>query len=591
MKTYNIFSETRKELKDFFEKKIKIASAVVGGKEIGGYEYSQWETIQNIEFVDNSKFLKGDLDSEGQQKYYINMASFRKEVASKNIDLDLKNFLFIPEEDQSEYGTIIVRKKFRKWAKDNLLSEKLNDSVDRFPKMGTVVCKRVGKEIEIVPLIKLRNEQGADSLKKAKYVIQEHTDMTLSDMEDMPDWDTSELEMKWDDKISVYERYAKVPLSTLKEYKGESSTEADEKKSVYCVAIIALDKVKGSKEAGSILFMEETECPFVEVHYAKQDGRWLGIGEIEKQFENQAARNMVFNMRKKALAWSVKNIFQTMDDTQVNNMVREVKDGDVLLTNTPGGFQRLDTGSRAGADFNGVDQSIEQNADQRSFTFEVSTGESLPSGTPFRLGAIIGQSANAYYGLKREKLGIFWKNVIYNFMLPTFYEESGKEFIEGVCDTDEGFETLRQAKREMIKTDIMINAIIKGVPIVPEAIDLIVDLELQKKSTDYYKMTKDEVKALKYRFDIDVTGESVDVPKKIETLTNLYTALIQTGDIDTAREVLKKILVLTGEKMPRQIPQMGQPALAGQQAGQIGGQLPQMQQDEGQVAPNLIGNE
>jgi hypothetical protein len=567
MQTFSIFTKTKEELKDFFDKKIKIGGAVIDGKEKGGYDFSQWETLQAIEYIDGSKFQKGDRDSEGQQKFYLNKASFRKEVASKNIDLDLKNFLFIPEEDQSEFTTILVRKGFRKWAKDNGLSDKLNSSVDAFPKYGHIVAKRIGKEIELVPILKLRNDQSAESLAKAKYAIIEHNDMCLNDMEEYKDWDTSELDMKWDDRITVYERYGYVPLSFYKDFKGETYTKEDEKKSVYVVAFLAMDKVK--RKDGSILFMEETECPFIEKKYEEVPGRWLGRGEIEKQFENQAIANMVFNLRKKSLAWSAKVITQTQDDVLINNLVKEVRDGDVLKVNTPGGIWRVDTTNHANADFNAVDTLVEQNADQRSFTFEVATGESMPSGTPFRLGAIVGQSVNAYYNKKREILGIFWKDIIIEFMIPQFMNDM-KEFVEGVSDTDEGFEVLRRAKADRIKADVYINAILEGNAVAPEAVNTIVDAVMAQKSTDYYSVTEDDIKKMKYRFDIDVTGESIDIPKKIETYTTLYQTALQEGDMATAQYAKKQIMILAGEKMPMTNTQP-MTAQAGQTAGSIGG--------------------
>jgi hypothetical protein len=324
---FNIFQQVKEELDDFFTQKVKIGSAVVDGITKGGFDYSQWETIENIEFVDNSKFINGEKDKEGQTKFYLNTASFRKEVASKNIDIDVKNFNFVPEEGQPEYGAIIARKKFKRWAKDNGLSDKINDTVDRFPKYGTIVAKRIGKELEIIPLSKLRNQQDAKCLEDASYVIEEHTDLNIHELIEYKDWDLSDLKLKWNDKTTVYERYGFVPASFYKSKGGKSDKDDDE--AVYCLTVVTLDKSKDGKTGGALLFMEETECPYVERHYARQDGRWLGIGEIEKQIDNQAARNMVFNLRKKGLAWASKNVFGSSDDTLVNNLSMQVRDGDV----------------------------------------------------------------------------------------------------------------------------------------------------------------------------------------------------------------------------------------------------------------------
>lgn len=561
MDTFNIFKQVQTELDDFFNRKIKIASAVVDGKEKGGFEYSQWDTLQAIEFVDNSKFLNGVKDKEGQTKFFLNTASFRKEVASKNIDIDVKNFNFIPEDGQSNYGAIIARKKFKKWAKDNGLSDKINETVDRFPKYGTIVAKRVGNEIEIIPIGTLRNQQDAKCLKDASYVIEEHEGMCKSEMEEYKGWDVSKLSLKWDDKVTVYERYGYVPAKFLKANGGTVDVKDDA--TVYCVVVLTLNKSKDGKTGGEVLFVEETECPYIERHYARQDGRWLGIGEIEKQIDNQAARNMVFNLRKKSLGWASKNVFGTADDTLVNNLSTQVKDGDVLKLTNPNSMWRIDTTNRANVDYNAIDQLVEENSNQRSFTFEVATGETMSSGTPFRLGALLSNSVNSYYDKKREILGLFWKDIVIEFMIPAWLKETPDEFVEGVLDTEEGFDELRQAKRDWMITQSFINAVIANKDIDMEGIKMAVDAGLAKINRDFFKMTKQEVKDMKYRIDLDITGESVDVPKKIETLTTLYQAQIQMQDIEGAKATIKKILALTGEKITATAPARSMGAMMG----------------------------
>lgn len=558
MVKFNIFQQVRDELDDFFTKKVKIGGAVIDGKPVGGFDYSQWETLQNIEFADNSKFVTGEIDSEGQQKFYLNIASFRKEVASKNIDIDVKNFNFVPEDGQQPYETALARKRFRRWAKDNGLSEDINETTERFPKYGHIVAKRVGKEFEIVPLIKLRNQQDAECLEKASYVIEEHSDLGKHELADYKGWDTSKLKMKWNDKVTVYERYGYVPKSFLSDSEGEQDEEGE---SVYAMVVVTLEKGKDGKIGGAVLFSEEAECPYIEQAYAKQDGRWLGIGEIEKQLDNQAARNMIFNLRKKTLAWSAKNIFQTADDTLVNNLVREVKDGDVLkISSTANGLTRVDTMNRANADFNSIDQLVEENSNQRSFTFEVATGESMASGTPFRLGALLGNSVNSYYDKKRESLGIFWKKIVMEFMIPAWIKETDEEFIETLVESDEDFEDLREAKKNYLIGRKITESLLSTGNANVEEISQDVDNELSKLRRDDFKMFKERLKSLKYRLDLDITGESIDIPKKIETLTNLYQAQLQMQDIEGAKATVKKILSLTGEKMPRSsapTPQIG----------------------------------
>ena len=131
---------------------------------------------------------------------------------------------------------------------------------------------------------------------------------------------------------------------------------------------------------GDGLVMEKiTMRPYREAHWKRQDGRWLGIGEVENQFENQVSRNMLTNLRRKNLMWSAKKIFQSPDDTVARNLIKDVKNGDVLNIMPNGNITQIDMSTRAQGEFTAAENVWEQNSDQKSFTFEIATGKSMPS--------------------------------------------------------------------------------------------------------------------------------------------------------------------------------------------------------------------
>lgn len=567
MINFNIFSQVATELDAYFNKKIKIGGGSKTSKR-KPYEFSQYDTIEVVDYYTNSKFELGDKDSTGQQKFFLNEVAFRADVASKNIDFDVKHFTFIPEEDQAEYGAIFLRKMFRKWAKQYNFGEMLNNMVENFPKYGSIVVQRKGKEVEEINLQKLRVQQDAKDLATADYVILDNGFMTITDMEEYKDWDVSGIEGNWDTKYQVLTRYGRVPLAWYKDYKGESYSKGDEKKTIDVMAVIAPD-AESKDPDGKVLFCEEIdERPFLECHYARQHGRWLGIGEVEKQFENQKIRNMVFNLRKQAVAWSAKNIFQTQDDIVINSLVREVKDGDILKISTPNGVTRVDTTNRASGDFNSIDTLVTDNANQRSFTFEVATGEQLKSNTPFRLGALQSEETNKYFSGKRERLGLLLTQIVTDFKIPQFEKELDDEITLAVFANDEEFDKLREAKKNVLKGQSAVNKILaddfEGIN--EETLNGEIDGALANKEMDTYTITKDEIKNLKYTVAVETTGESIDIPQKMETLVTLYQSMVQAQD-PRAETVLKKIMALAGEKLP------AKPAMPNMQGmGQGGGQ-------------------
>ena len=537
---FNICGQLKKELGDFFEGK-----TIIGGTKYDktkGYSYNQYKTLQLVEFVGASKF-QNEKDSEGQDKMYLNSSVFRADVASKQIDIDVKNIVFIPEDFSSDTACVIYRRKFKRFAKDTGLGADLNEMVEKYPFYGSLVAKKRGKEFDILDLGKLRNQQDAKSLNTASYVILEHN-MKAWEAEAMPNWDLSKLEYTWDEDFTVYERYGRVPLSFF-DVTDKSN------KSVDTVSFIVLDK-KGKKEVSQLLFIEQiTERPFREVHWKRRNGRWLGVGEIENNFENQKARNAIFNMRMRSALWSSKNIFQYAGDDVAKNLVMEVRDGDVLsIGQGTGGVTQVNTQTKALADYNSIDETVEHNSDQKSFTYEVATGESMPSGTPFRLGVVLDNAIDSHFGLKREKLSLFIKEIIYDFTFPDFEKGISKESLEAIFTGQDGYDELIDSVVQL-KTNQFTKEVVfsEGRLPTPAELEIFQNLLLTSKGFEI-KVIKEELKNAKYTIDIEIDGETIDINKRLETLNNLYTVYAQTGD-PRAEDILARIGKITGEKVPK----------------------------------------
>ena len=390
-----------------FNTKIQIVTPVqesgiryLGGQ--SGYSFSQAETLNDIELATLSKFKTGSIDEEGQQKLYMNTVNFVTDVARKNVDLDVKNFIFRPVNRSQRAMTILMSKSFAMWAKKAGFGEIINELVDDFPKYGTAVLKKVGKLVERVPLRTLINSQDAKTLKDAVlsggYVIQTHQ-LSYEQINKFPEWECDGFEGKRD----FYEMYIYMPKRLIeavsKGYKvGEYE---DEEEQVLSVTII-------DKETNAILYCEQVdELPYEDVFWNKVDGRWLGMGEVESQFENQKAMNLVANLQKRGMLWSSKKVFQTQGEAVSRNLIKQVRDGDVLEVGLGGAITQINNQTQATGDYAQARDMWSENSKQKSFTFEVATGESMPSATPFRLGVILSEAAASHFERKREKLGMF----------------------------------------------------------------------------------------------------------------------------------------------------------------------------------------
>lgn len=595
MHTFDIFGQIAKEIKSFEQDYIHIAG-VKGDdsnrylqKGNNGYQFSQYQLLNIIDLYYNSKFETGEIDSEGQRKLFLNICAFRADVASKMVDLDTKDFVFIPDNSDSKWGAFFIQKEFKDWAKRNYLGELINDTVENYPKYGTVVIKKCGKTLERVPLRNLYNQQDAKDLQSARFVIEIHRDMTLDEMNEYPDWDTSGLDLDYGKTTTVYERYGTVPLKFYNEYVGKSTPDSQDDENIDVVCICTLTpKEEGQKgDTGTILYMEKiTERPYLEVHWKKQDGRWLGIGEVENQLENQISRNMIANLRRRALLWSSKKVFQSPDDTLPKNLVRNVKDGDVIRIMPNGNITQVDMSSREIGEFQSTEEIWEKNSDQKSFTYESATGESMPSGTPFRLGVILSNAVNSHFGMKKEKLGLFWKRIITEFVFDIFKKENSKKHTLTMFGTEKGINDLRA-----LAVDIEMNKRLTDWAM--GETDKVYDWEAVKKGLQDTYQNKSHLFVeipdsfyddIKHHIELVITGEEIDVASDISSLTTLYQTMLQSGD-PRAEQVLQEIFALRGKNLEAMIGKKPEPQPQQQMPQQA--QQPQLPTNQPQAPQQL----
>ena len=548
----SIFEQLNKELHEFFNTKVHIAgtrnndNARYLGAKNKSYEFSQWEMINLIDLYWNSKFETGQTDSEGQRKIFLNKGKFRSNVASKQIDFDVKHFIFLPDEGTDEWGPTLLGREFKQWARENYFGQLINTNVNNLPKYGWVVNKEVGGELEFVPLQTLRNQQDAKSLNDARYVIIEHKDMALDEMKAMKGWDTEGLNLPYGQTATVYERYGFVTREMYALCKKEK-VKGDPKEVIDTLCIMTMKQNENKDPEGHVLFMEEIKKrPFVEAHWDKQHGRLMGVGEMENQMENQIASNMAFNLFRRQLLWSSKKIFQSRSDTIARNLVKDVKDGEVLKIDGQGEITQVDMGNRAVGDFNSFDNILEKNSDQKSFTYEVATGEGLPSGTPFRLGVILSNSVASHFKLKQQELGFMFKKAMYDLILPKFKSRFSKERLVTMFSDEAGFESLRQIAITLNLNKAIDESFKNGqVPNV-ELLKLRITDELTNARILSILIPDHFYDNVKYKIGLEITGEEVDIPKKIETLTTLWQTMIQQGD-PRADKIRARILSYSGE--------------------------------------------
>lgn len=501
-----------------------------------GYLFNQKDTVDLIDLYYNSKYKDGQYDNDGQRKLFMNKVMFYANVAEKQTDVDVKNYNFIPDSEKDANMVWFLKRQFIVWTRENNYGQLLNDLNKDYSKYGSCVLKRVDKDVERVPIRQLLNSQDATSLKDAPldggFVAIKHM-MTDTQIKKMPDWE----KVKFEGQTPVYEFYTLCDGEYL---------EGDEYEKGEDYLIVAYVAPEVGEEEGQVLFWEEIdEVPLEEAHWDKQDGRWMGVGEVEKQFENQIAINMTENLRRKHLIWGAKKVWQTQGNAVVKNLVKQVQDGAVLEVGANGQIQEVPMSSQNLQEFELSKNGWIDNSDQKAFAFEVSTGESLPSGTPFRLGVVLANSAARYFELKRENFALFLYRSFFSQLIPIFKKQTKAHNI-AVANGEEGTEFIKEAIINYNTNRKAMAELLKGnIPTYPELQDE-VTREINSKPFLFTSLPDKAYDDVKFYMQLDIDNQETDTNAEMATLTTLYQVMSQKGD-PRADKVLNQILALAGK--------------------------------------------
>lgn len=330
--TYNIFATLNKAINDFDNNTVNVIPAdnqnntdrrYLGGGN-NGYEFSQRELLADIDMAYNSVYKNGKYDKQGQRKTFLNVVRFYVQVAVKNTDIDTKNFVFTPSEYSTEniWAVWFFKRQFSNWIKNSEFGKTINDLLYDFNKYGTCVAKKTKNTITRVPLRSMRNDQTAETLEKGVKggtpLILEH-EFSYVEYQEYPIYEPID---PYQGKRKIYEMYSYVSKGNLLNLQNKPAKEKDYKEFVLTMAIIMPAKIAdgdGKEERAGysekVCFIEQIdELPFEEAHSEKIDGRWVGMGNVEKQLENQIARNTSANLRKRSMLWASKKLFYTQGD-------------------------------------------------------------------------------------------------------------------------------------------------------------------------------------------------------------------------------------------------------------------------------------
>ncbi|MCK9370835.1 hypothetical protein M0R04_13075 [Candidatus Dojkabacteria bacterium] len=465
---------------------------------------TQGNIIDLIEKYWLSQYRDGDFDSFGNPRPFYNISTFPVDIASKLIESDVKDIKVISE-DQDYWTAFVMQKELHQWMKDRYFGNFLNKLAYDLPKYGHTVVKKVGDTIEIVPLSNLRFRPDAVSMKgipmveRHKYQPDEFiVEAKKNGWENWNEVDLRKYETQEDSKLAVYEAW--FPKGFLE---GTDDN----------YFIVSADGVV-------LAHMQMAKSLYKDISWEKVRGRTMGRGQVEKLFHEQIYLNRIASDKSDGLAWTSKHLFQTRDNSIARNLLSQVENGDVLITNDP--VEPIANEERNLSFYNQDEYKWESNAMRKTFTGEQPQSKSVPANA--KAAMVNYQIQSGYFKTKREELNNFIKEIIVDWILPDFKNSTRKEhqvIIRNIMSGDAGSDKLFQMVVSQRLNEKKFESLLNGKLIMPDEENVMKSVIADGVKNEKIEIPKGIYEDVMTKIDIVIGNESMDMAEQMQNLTLL----------------------------------------------------------------------
>ncbi|MBX3498114.1 MAG: hypothetical protein KF889_01620 [Alphaproteobacteria bacterium] len=541
-----VFDFVKEQRDDYRTRTVQIAE---------GYEFSQYETLRTIELYHNSRFLSGNKDTLDREKPFFNICKFRVNVATRATDLDTKDVQIQSERitDKSYVETFLLNLKNRNWMKSSGFARFLNRMGATRAKYGGVLIKKTEHddklELHVVPWLNVITDQ-VDIRNGVKIERHYHSPADLQTLAPK-NWtniekaietaktsraahaaDPTGMENKTPgDYIEVYEVHGVLPTCYLRgtsdKYGEEYGSENEYQRQMHVVVLDETTVKDKSNVKGVTLFAGlEDDDPYKYLPYEEVDGRGLGVGVIEDLFEAQVWTNDGVKHKKDMLELAGKIIFQTADkNIAARNVLTDVETGSILEHAPDKPVTQLNNFPASLPAFDKLIDDWNTQAERVSSTFNAITGESMPSGTPFRQVAILNQEAGSLFEYRREEAGLFVHEIYFDWLLPYLVQQIKKDKeLVATLEPDE-LELVSDALAKKEVNDFAKEQILSGAipdPIDLQGIDAAARESSMRQSRRAFVGFQDLFSDWAGTVDVITTGEQKNKAVVLETLFNVF---------------------------------------------------------------------
>jgi hypothetical protein len=598
-----LHSVVEQQIDNYISEKVTITDA---------YQFSQYETIQQIENFMHSKFTSGQNDSRGNPKPFFNITKGKVNIAIRATDIDRKD-ISMKENGSDDYFRAFVASKYNQTLMKKMrLQDYLNEWGEDLPTYGSVVTEVIEKggnlSISVMDWANfVCDPVNFDSAPKIKKLTLTSAELYMKVGEG---WDADAIddlieakresrknlkgETVFEDAayIEVHEVHGKLANAYLK----SKPSKKDERTYSQQMHIIAWNiNDKNEREDFTLYKGKEKKDPYSISHWKKTKGRTLGVGVVEDMFQPQIWHNYGAKKIKDQLDLASVTIYQSSDgNLAARNVLTNLQNGDFIIhaVNQP-----ITPVNAAPQGVQGWQEYMEMGkgvAEQVTSTPDAISGDTMPSGTAFRQVALLNTEAHSYFDYITENKGNYLEFLYREYFIPYIVKQlDNTDELVATLDSHE-LEFLDNEVANICLTEELKKQTLAGNIVSPIQLDQLRTQNLQdlkKTGAKRYlnpgsSTWKDYFKDFEWDADINITGESEDKKTTIDTLFNALQTVAQNPNIltdPTTKMLFMRLLEASDVVSPLEI----QTAAAQPQP-----QQPQGQPQPGQTQPqgNYPGN-
>lgn len=564
---------------------------VQGKTQLGEYvSWSMHDTIERIDAYANSKHISGATDSLGREKPFFNIVTAALNIWYRATDIDRKDIRFIPTKSSSVVLAFVANVLLQNWMTKYRFGQFLNQWGRTLARYGSAVVEFVEKDGELIPFVTPWNRIIADPvsfdalpyIKKIYYTPaqlrrMEHYDQDAVDALIRTAGTRKNLNDQEQDTlagfIEVYEVHGELDKRLLDDDPTGDLTD-DDVEYVQQMHAISYVMERDGKYADFTLYKgRERKNPSMITHLIEEDGRTLAIGAVEYLFDAQWMANHTAKNMKDTLDLASKLIFQTSDPKYAGrNVLSAIETGDIFVHADNKPLTRVANDKPDITALQNYNQMWRSLANELVSTPDAIKGNTLPSGTPYSLGAYLGQQANSLFEIMTENKGLAIEDMMRRYVIPHLKKQlKNKDEIAAVLD-DAGVQEIDSLfiPREAVRRYNMRAAdqILEGE--LPEPFDPFTEEQSIRQSMSnlgnkrFFKPDElgekqwDEIFS-DFEWDsirVEVTNEQTDKQAVLQTLSAVLQTIASNPLIlqdPNARMVFNAILSETGKLSPLQL--------------------------------------